>query len=385
MSNRLQTIFLIFLLLLPGIALSHSLSDSYLNLSVSDNTTVDGHWLIAIDDMELALGLDADGDTRITWNEVLQKQDAIATLLLSRLSFDVTGQRCNLQLGHLMLERLNAGMFLHVPLTADCESAGPLQVSYSLLFDIDSSHRGILTAANGSSSQVHVFSPSINRHVIDSENISVLANVWTFVIEGIWHIWIGLDHILFLCALLIPIVAEKGRIIKAMSVDILKVVTAFTVAHSITLILATLEIVVLPARFVESVIALSVAVTGINIVWPLFRGHSWQFAFGFGLIHGFGFAGVLSDLSLPTQLFVSSLLSFNAGVEIGQLAIVLVLVPVLLLLGRAAIARKLTIATSAIVITGFGLMWSLERSLDLSLTTLLDSGVFYSQGLQEMP
>ncbi|MBU2098042.1 MAG: HupE/UreJ family protein [Gammaproteobacteria bacterium] len=373
MSTRTYTgvVFLFLMFMLPGMALSHSLSDSYLNLSVSGNTAVDGQWLIAVEDMELAVGLDADGDTHITWNEILQKQAAINSYLLSSLALDVAGQNCGLQFGNLMLEQLNAGMFLHVPVQANCASTGPLQVSYSLLFDIDLSHRGILTAVSGDASQVHLFSPSSTNHIIDSNNISAIKNVWTFVVEGIWHIWIGLDHILFLCALLIPIVAEKRRAGRALSVDILQVVTAFTVAHSITLILATLEIVVLPSRFVESVIALSVAVTGLNMIWPLFRGHSWKFAFGFGLIHGFGFAGVLSDLSLPTHLFVSSLLSFNVGVEIGQLAIVLVLVPALLLLGRASTTQKLTVAATGIVITGFGLVWLLERSLNLSLTRII--------------
>ncbi len=374
MTNRIfSAIASLFLILqFPATALAHSLSDSYLNFEF-ENNVVTGTWSIAIQDLELAVGLDANNDAQITWGEILQKQEVLRTHLLSRLELRMAGQDCSTQFGSFMLEELNAGVFLHVPVNADCVATGPLQVNYSLLFDIDSSHRGILTAITGSDTHVRLFSPATPNHTVDAEDISLLANLWVFLLEGIWHIWIGLDHILFLCALLVPIVIGKSRALidkvttKSLFYEILVIVTAFTIAHSITLIVATLEIIVLPSRFVESVIALSVAVSGLNIIWPVLRGHMWKLAFGFGLIHGFGFAGVLSDLSLPTNLFVSSLLSFNVGVEIGQLAIVLVLVPVLLLLGRAEIVRKMTLIATGIGITGFGVLWFLERALNVSV------------------
>lgn len=375
MIRRIFATFLFMsLALMPwGAAWSHSLSDSYLNLVVGENGEVNGVWLVAIEDLELAVGIDANNDARITWDEILRRQGELQSHLSSRLGLAVDGRDCRTSFGSFMLEQLNAGMFLHVPVNAECALSGPLEVRYSLQFDIDASHRGILTASMGNESQVLLFSPDTNRVVVDAGNVSLISNLWAFVVEGVWHIWIGLDHILFLCALLIPIVSGRdsaiaqGKHQNAMFMDIFKVVTAFTVAHSITLILATLEVIVLPSRLVESVIALSVAVSGINIIWPIFRGHTWKLAFGFGLIHGFGFAGVLGDLSLPAHLFVSSLLSFNIGVEIGQLAIVVVLVPVLLLLGRAAMLRKLTIAATGTLITGFGVLWLLERSLNLSV------------------
>lgn len=178
-------------------------------------------------------------------------------------------------------------------------------------------------------------------------------------------------------ALLIPIVLGIHQKVRELprssppahilSVEILKVVTAFTVAHSVTLVLATLELIVLPVRLVESVIALSVAVSGLNIIFPFLRRYHWQMAFVFGLIHGFGFAGVLSDLSLPAGLFFGSLLGFNLGVEIGQLCIVLVLVPLLLVLGSRASSRRSTLIVSGIVISVFGLAWLAERSLGLTV------------------
>lgn len=372
-------IALVIALLWPTWGFGHSLSDSFIDLSV-DNQKIDGHWLIAVPDLELAVGVDRNLDTRVTWGELQQRRAAISDYALSGLLLSMGGSPCTLRTGDMQLEQRSTGVFVYLPLSGNCGSAGELVIDYSLLFDIDASHRGIVNLSYNGESLVRLFSPSEPTHRLSGNGGSgALANLWTFLIEGIWHIWIGLDHILFLCALIIPIIlgnnarrntlqtlgpATESTII----IDIVKVVTAFTVAHSITLILASLQIVVLPSRLVESVIALSVAITGLNIIFPIFRGRSWQIAFGFGLIHGFGFAGVLGDLDLPAHLFVSSLLSFNIGVEIGQLVIVALLVPLLWLLGRVAMTRRLTLAGSGVVITGFGVLWLAERSLPALLS-----------------
>ncbi len=362
------------LLCWPALAFSHSLSDSFIDLSV-DNNQISGHWLIAISDLELAVGVDQNLDTEITWGEIQARRAAIADYTMSRLQLTMADSICSLQPGAFQVERRNSAMFLYLPLSGVCDSSGVLEISYNLLFDIDTSHRGILNITHNGNSHLRMFSPSEPTHRVEATgSVAALANLWTFLIEGVWHIWIGLDHILFLCALIIPIVLgantarNSPQVLGAtprptLFISILKVVTAFTVAHSITLILATLQIVALPSRLVESVIALSVAVTGLNIIYPIFRGHSWQVAFAFGLIHGFGFAGVLGDLALPTHLFISSLLSFNIGVEVGQLVIVAVLVPVLLLSARAGLPRRLALVASGVVITGFGALWLAERSL----------------------
>lgn len=375
----IKRIFCVLFLMMPTLGYSHSLSDSFVNLDV-DTEQISGHWLIAVRDLELAVGLDQNLDTKITWGEIQQQRAAIKDYALSRLRMRMSGADCSLQSGEFQLEQRNSGVFLYLPVTGVCSSPGEFEIDYNLLFDIDASHRGILNLTYNGESYLRLFSPSEPTQRLDATGTAAtLANLWTFLVEGVWHIWIGLDHILFLCALIIPIILGAGAFRKthqtsdpasgrSIFMDILKVVTAFTIAHSVTLILATLQIVVLPSRLVESVIALSVVATGINIIFPIFRGHSWQVAFAFGLIHGFGFAGVLGDLSLPTHLFVSSLLSFNMGVEVGQLVIVALLVPVLLLLNRADITRRLTLAASGIVITGFGALWLAERSLPALLS-----------------
>lgn len=178
-----------------------------------------------------------------------------------------------------------------------------------------------------------------------------------FVASGIHHIAIGPDHILFLVGLLLP----GGRIRR-----LLGIVTAFTVGHSITLGLATLDIVSPPARVVEPVIALSIVFVGADNLMVGTRGRDvrvWV-ALIFGLVHGFGFASVLRDVGLPAGALGVSLLAFNIGVEIGQAAIVVVVASALTWLRRRrpGLATIVATAGSALVLVA-GAYWFVERVL----------------------
>lgn len=369
-------IWLLAIIIMPIQCFGHSLSDSYLELHF-ENTAVSGHWQIAVRDLELAIGLDSNLDSQVSWGEMQAKEQAIQDYARSNLLIDREGEICSYTFGTTMISDLNAGMFVYLPLMGKCANAGATTVQYDLLFDIDSSHRGIATVYEDDQLHSLLFTPTQHSVTLARESASLLTHMKNFVVEGVWHIWIGLDHILFLVALLLPIVlgSKESRTQNlnygGMLREIFKVVTAFTVAHSITLILASLNIVSLPSRLVESLIALSVAISGLNIIVPIFRGRHWQIAFGFGLIHGCGFAGVLSDLSLPTAQYISGLLSFNLGVEIGQLVIVLVLVPALLLLSAPKPMRLATRTCAGIFITAFGALWVAERYWDLSIASLV--------------
>lgn len=368
--------YLFALLILPLQCFAHSLSDSYLELHF-DNTAVSGHWQIAVRDLELAIGLDSNADTQVSWGELQAKEQEMHAFANSKLLIQRGDIACTYTFGTTMLSELNAGMFVYLPLSGQCTGTGPTTLQYDLLFDIDSSHRGIATVYEEEALHSLLFTPQQRSMTLAAQSASLMNHMKNFVVEGVWHIWIGLDHILFLVALLLPIVlgskesSTQNLNYGGMLREIFKVVTAFTVAHSVTLILASLNIVSLPSRLVESLIALSVAISGLNIIVPIFRGRHWQVAFGFGLIHGFGFAGVLSDLSLPTTQYISGLLSFNIGVELGQLVIVLVLVPLLLLL---AIPRPMRLATKAfagVSITVFGALWVAERYWNLDIASIV--------------
>ncbi|MBI2460139.1 MAG: HupE/UreJ family protein [Candidatus Rokubacteria bacterium] len=179
------------------------------------------------------------------------------------------------------------------------------------------------------------------------------AQAGGFLLLGVEHIFTGYDHILFLIGLM---VIWRG------SLNIVKIVTSFTVAHSITLILAALSVVTLPTRLVESVIALSIAYVGIeNLVVKEIR-RRWLVAFVFGLVHGFGFAEILREMGLPSQGLILSLLSFNVGVEIGQLVVVAACVPLIYAASRGAHQRILVRGASAAIFL-MGMLWFTERAL----------------------
>ena len=166
------------------------------------------------------------------------------------------------------------------------------------------------------------------------------------------HIATGYDHILFLLALLLV-----GGGLRAL----VGVVTAFTVAHSITLALATLDLVALPIRLVESAIALSIAWVALeNVLFDQQSGR-WRITFLFGLVHGFGFASVLRAMHLPSQSLAASLLAFNLGVEAGQIVIVLLAYPVIAAMQHAP-QRRMIVATASSVIFVVALYWFVDRT-----------------------
>lgn len=181
-----------------------------------------------------------------------------------------------------------------------------------------------------------------------------LAVVVRFAREGIHHIFIGPDHILFIVGLLL---LGGGRRRLA------KIVTAFTLAHSVTLALATLRIVEPPARLIEPLIALSIVVIGVeNLASAGRRDLRAWLAFGFGFVHGFGFASVLRSLELPSGALAPALFAFNLGVEIGQLTIVATVAPFVTALGRrspAAGARLVAWGSAAVVAAGS--FWFVQR------------------------
>lgn len=177
-----------------------------------------------------------------------------------------------------------------------------------------------------------------------------------FFTLGVEHIFIGYDHILFLLALIL----WGGRLW-----SLIKIVTAFTIAHSITLALAALEIVMLPGRLIECAIAASIIYVAAENFFIRKSDHRWVLTFAFGLIHGFGFANVLAELQLPQQALAQALVLFNVGVEAGQIAIVAILFPVILWLSKRECYPRIVYACSSVILL-FGAGWLVERVFGLA-------------------
>lgn len=378
MFNKLMRSFLIFLCLgatlYAGNALAHKPSDSYLSLTV-DNNTVHGQWDIALRDLDFAIGLDSDGNGELSWEEVRSRHADIAAYALSRLRLQSGGRACDITPGKQMLDDHTDGAYTVLMFDAACADIGTLTVEYSLLFDVDPQHKGLLKLVNQQGMvSTAIFSPDSSRQEFRLADAGKLQQFIDYIKHGVWHIWIGFDHILFLLSLLLPAVLvprnqqwEAGTSFKASAIDVLKIVTAFTLAHSITLTLAALQYIALPSRWVESAIAASVILAALNNLFPLFQGKRWVVAFAFGLIHGFGFASVLSDLGLPQSALLLALLGFNLGVEIGQLTIVAVFLPLSFALRKTWAYRRLVFSAGSAAIALVAAVWLVERAFNLRL------------------
>jgi hypothetical protein len=372
MTGTLRWLLAWALCLAAGAAAAHKPSDSYLAISVGSGG-VAGQWDIALRDLDHAIGLDADGDAQITWGELRARHADIAAYALARLDVQADGAPCVLRAGEQLVDEHTDGAYTVLRFAADCPAPpATLRLRYRLFADLDPQHRGLLRLDSGGASRSAVFSPQAAEQDFVLATISPAAQFRDFFVEGVWHIWIGFDHILFLVSLLLPavLVWQAGRWqpvdrFRQAFVDVLKIVTSFTVAHSITLTLATLGWVSLPSRLVESAIAASVLLAALNNVRPLVHGRRWVVAFVFGLIHGFGFASVLADLGLPQDTLVLALVAFNLGVEAGQLAIVAAFLPLAYALRKTTFYRRAVLAGGSLLIAVLAMLWLVERVFDL--------------------
>lgn len=385
MSDILRKFCAALLLCGVGGAQAHKPSDSYLQITVQE-ASISGKWDVALRDLDFAMGLDADGDGNITWGEVRARHAQIAAYAAAHLALSADGKPCTLTVGPQRVDEHTDGAYTVMPLAFNCtaasnrKSAAPaaLTLRYSLFADIDPQHRGLLNLNVNGATRTAIFSPQAAQQDFVLSQTTRWQQFVDYAREGVWHIWVGFDHILFLLSLLLPAVGiwvvkkwQPGwqpveRFGQAFW-DVLRIVTAFTVAHSITLSLATLGLVSLPSRLVESTIAASVVLAALNNVWPVFHGRRWVVAFVFGLIHGFGFASVLVDLGLPQGALALALLGFNVGVELGQLAIVAVFLPLAFVIRRSWFYRRVVLLTGSLLIALVASAWLLERVLDLKL------------------
>lgn len=368
----MRTLIVLLLMLVALPALAHKSSDSYLVLSAR-GAQLEGHWDIALRDLELVVGLDANQDGQLTWGEVRSRHEAILAYALPRLRLQGRRETCAFQAGAPEVAGHVDGIYSRIPLRATClESLEDLQLDYGLLFERDPSHRGLASITLGDHTRSLIFGPENARQsLVGTGKRNALLD---FLRQGVVHIWTGYDHLLFLLSLLLPAVLlwngrawEAAGDLRASGIDVLKIVTAFTLAHSITLSLAVLGLVHLPSRWVESAIALSVVLAALNNVRPLVLGRRWAVAFGFGLIHGFGFASVLAELEMPRGSLALALAGFNLGVEAGQLAVVVLFLPVIVLLRRYGFYRAIVVSAVSWGIAAIGLIWLVMRAFDLTL------------------
>ena len=355
---------------------AHKSSDSYLQIDAGKTGTT-LRWDIALRDLDAALDLDADEDGKLTWAEVKTAWPRVQDYALARLQVD----GCALRVIDRALERRNDGAYAVMFLASDCVLSAAPVMRYSLFREVDPTHRGIVRVQRAGeplallmldpTQAVAASSPTAENVALDEP---ALSSRWEFLRDGIRHILTGYDHVLFLLCLLLPSVMrrtpEGWRPVERLSQAVLPVVgivSAFTVAHSITLALAATKVVSLSPAFIEPAIAVTIILAALDNVWPIFPVRRVVVTFFFGLIHGFGFAGVLAELNLPTSAFAWALLQFNVGLELGQLLIVVCVTALLFLLRQRPHYPSWVIRGGSFAAILVGVLWLIERTANVSL------------------
>lgn len=361
----IATAALLATLAVPSAASAHMGSTKALEVTPSETgATVEAR--IEATDAALALGLGRSLDA----DEVEQHGDLLAAWLTRGITMRSDRGACDAQAQSVALESGPKDQLL-ATLDMACPSVGSLSLRDDTLFDDDPDHEVFVTVHAEAGSASHVLRAESRSLVIDTAP-TASSTASSFVREGIVHLITGYDHLLFLLSLiLIAGLTAKRDGLRSAAADIGWLVTAFTVGHSISLCAAALGWVALPIAWVEATIAASIVlVAGLNVARPeapsvkTLRTRN-VLAVAFGLIHGFGFSSVLADVGLPQTHRLLALLSFNVGIELGQIACVLALLLPLAAWARRPSYPRYGVQAGSLAIALCGCMWLFERTLAL--------------------
>lgn len=400
MKSRSFLLFsvLIFLLLSPLVTQAHEPDHTYLYLRIYKDA-MGGRVEISAADINKAL--DVNINEEIEENEVTPLFPLIQRMLKEKMTFGAGKEHYLLSFTKTEVMKLDDEddfVAFHFEMENVAEVPDALDIVYSPFFEKSPDHKGMLIVEynwkagiiNNYSNIADVFTNGRQSLQLSLKDRSLWTGFWAMIKLGIWHIWIGLDHILFLVALVLPAVVRRfsrkddleviaydaqdrfssdlGYVakFKPAVLYILKIVTFFTIAHSITLAIASLGVFQIPSRYVESIIALSIALAAFHNIKPIFNYKEWLIAFAFGLFHGFGFASVLGEKGLGGDYMILSLLGFNGGVEIGQVVIILIVFPILYLIRTSKFYPKFMVYGSALLII-ISLHWTIERFFEVNL------------------
>jgi len=371
---RRLAVILIALGVTVGRAEAHQSSVSYHDIAVGEDGRVAWTLRLSSRDLYEALGLDRDRDA--TDEEIRAGRDRLAAYVSARIRVTADGAVCPFGLPSLSILEQNM-RFAVIRLVATCPLPfQTLGLDDTLFFDLDPRHSGLCRVSFGGRTLTEEFSKGFEHFEwhIDAAAAPPELGLHEYVWKGMEHIYTGYDHIAFILGLLLVAALRlepdgwSPRPFRLALPYVLKVVTAFTVAHSLTLILAALDVIALPSRFVESAIAASIVYIAVENMAPREPRYRWPVAFLFGLVHGLGFAAMLRPI-LPPHGVVVPLVAFNVGVELGQLTIVAAVLPFLLLAARAGARRyrRLVVLGGSTLIALVGALWLVERVADVRI------------------
>ena len=316
----------------------------------------------------------------ITKENLIERIDEVQDYITENLKFRANNELLTIRFSQVDTLKAKKRVFVLLDFTLIEKGTTPdhIDIDYSIMFDVDPNHTGMVLIEqfwrgnifNNESRPALVFSDSTRSQQLDLSSYSVFSGFMGVVKLGIKHIWLGIDHILFLIALILPAAMirreqrwEPVSEFRSAFFYVVKIVTLFTVAHTLTLSLASFDVVELPSRLVESVIAISITIAALDILYPIFKKKIAWVVFIFGLFHGFGFASVLSHLGVLGEHMALSLFGFNLGVEIGQVAIILAIFPLLYMIRNYSFFPKVVLKYGAVVLIMISMVWFVERAI----------------------
>lgn len=360
----------LLLTFLPVTAGAHTPSETYFTLTLA-GTNITGRWDVALRDLHQGMGLGPEEVRKVARAELQQREEALALDVVAGVELRADGVPLKLTITDYTTLPLNGVEYARLLFNAGGMLTAPsvFEINAGIALRIDTNMHGLLRLEQNGRTEVVAFNQQRAAYRFELGRHGGRWARWlTFVGEGAWHIWMGFDHMFFLVALLLPAVLKREAnrwkgvdSFRSAFMNVFKIVTAITVAHSVTLSLSALDIVRLPTRLVESTIAASVALVALNNLWPFFRGKGWLIAFGFGLIHGFGFANVLVELELDSGILALALVGFNVGVELGQLAFVFLFLPLAFVVRQSMFYQTLTLKVGSFGIVLVAAIWMIER------------------------
>jgi hypothetical protein len=339
---------------------AHETTRSYLTLTRS-GTDVSLQFRVAFRDIEVAVWMDENLDGDITWAEVEQRREAIASYLQSRITL-TAGGACSLTLDHSGASTSGGIDYLDLGFAGQCPDATtPLTLKSDVFLDIDPDHRMFLTAPDGAQSTNAVIRAT-NPEITLTPGAGGAWNTFAGYLQaGVEHLLGGADHIVFLLVLMLPAVSI-GRQQPGVAISrVVAAVTGFTLAHALTLTAGVTALLRPPPSLIECLIALTIVIAAVDNLRPFIPAPRAAVAAFFGLFHGFGFAAALDVLHLQGADFVLALLGFNAGIELAQIGLVLILFPALVMLSHGR--GFLLIGSSLGGLAGLG--WLVYRVIGL--------------------
>jgi hypothetical protein len=354
------------LFLFAAPALAHTSATSFLSLHVLDEHRLVATFDLDLKDLESLLTLDANDDGVITWGEVRQASNAIESLALGRTQIRAGNALCVADgRDDIAIAEHGDGPYARLAITLACPQATrSLAVDYSGWFSVDAGHRALYEFVDRQDAREQSILTASRPLWRTSE--SMWARAKRFVDEGARHLLTGYDHLAFLSVLLLALARRREGVAVAgawpLARRALAVITSFTLAHSCTLALAANGWLTLPSRPVEALIAASVVIAALLNLSREPAKHGWKLAFGFGLVHGLGFAGALAETT-SEHIDLLALGAFNAGIELAQIACAAAVIPLIWALFRHTPSQRVVVPLASLAVAAVAMEWVVARIL----------------------